>query len=892
MMSNSGFGSQFRSLLSRVATTALLTAAIICCCSARSQAQWNEDGNNNIHNTNSGNVGIGTTTPSEKLVVAGGNVVITTGNLGLGSSSMSTWTAQTSVIESLNTGIFFGQVRDLHLLSNAYHNSGWKYKSGGFGAANYFLYNGAHYWRVGPTGTADSAITWNDAMTLNNSGNLGLGAPAPSSYRLAVTGNSETTFPNGPTLIKLETSNALGANVGPGINFAGVHNGTTATTFATMSGVKENATAGNYAGRLVFGTRTHGAGAVDMTRMVIDSIGQVGIGTPTPGYKLHVHNGQINASGGLCISGDCKTAWSQVTGTPQWTTAGSNISYDTGKVSIGTETASAANMNIFSGESGATEYIGSVGYPELTLESSGGTELNFLSPNTGSGRIWFSSPVSNLAGGIMYMHDATLANSYMRFNAGGNVVRMTIMGDGNVGIGTTDPQSHLDVGSIGNTALTISRNDAGVAANDPIGTIQFWNNDAQLTTQKIFGNIQVKASSAVATDAAAGYMTFSTTGTAAGSIPSERMRIDAAGNVGIGTPTPGAAYRLDVQGGPINSALGLCIAGICKTAWSQVGGSQWLPSGSNDIQYSVGKVGVGIATPLYSLDVSGGVNGFRAKAATISASDTIATFENNTGIQAIVRGNGNVGIGTTTPGTKLTVVGNVAAEASSAATSGVALVGNDVSNGYLQLYDSTRVLKVSLASKAGTNSYFNNGNVGIGTITPTVKLDVNGNTNVVGNLTVNGTGNITAVGTIEGGNIKAKYQDVAEWVPSTHVLAAGTVVTLDPTKSNHVEASSKSYDTRVAGVISAQPGISLGEQGPGKVLVATTGRVKIKVDASHGPIQVGDLLVTSSVPGVAMKSQPIDVGSVQIHRPGTLIGKALEPLVSGQGEILVLLSLQ
>jgi hypothetical protein len=41
-----------------------------------------------------------------------------------------------------------------------------------------------------------------------------------------------------------------------------------------------------------------------------------------------------------------------------------------------------------------------------------------------------------------------------------------------------------------------------------------------------------------------------------------------------------------------------------------------------------------------------------------------------------------------------------------------------------------------------------------------------------------------------------------------------------------------------------------------------------------------------------MKSQPIDVGGMKIHRPGTLIGKALEPLAGGQGEILVLLSLQ
>jgi hypothetical protein len=68
--------------------------------------------------------------------------------------------------------------------------------------------------------------------------------------------------------------------------------------------------------------------------------------------------------------------------------------------------------------------------------------------------------------------------------------------------------------------------------------------------------------------------------------------------------------------------------------------------------------------------------------------------------------------------------------------------------------------------------------------------------------------------------------------------------------------------------------------------------VKVKVDASYGPIQLGDLLVTSDKPGMATKSVPVEIGGIQIHRPGTVIGKALEPLSKGTGEILVLLSLQ
>jgi hypothetical protein len=164
------------------------------------------------------------------------------------------------------------------------------------------------------------------------------------------------------------------------------------------------------------------------------------------------------------------------------------------------------------------------------------------------------------------------------------------------------------------------------------------------------------------------------------------------------------------------------------------------------------------------------------------------------------------------------------------------------------------------------------GNVGIGTSTPSAKLHVAGDVTVTG-------------------NIAAKYQDVAEWVEAPP-LEAGTVVIVDPLKPNQVVASSASYDTRVAGAVSAQPGLILGDKSDSKEMIAQSGRVKVKVDATRGAIRIGDLLVTSPTPGHAMRSRPLEVSGETMHRPGTILGKALEALPSGKGEILVLLTLQ
>ena len=309
---------------------------------------------------------------------------------------------------------------------------------------------------------------------------------------------------------------------------------------------------------------------------------------------------------------------------------------------------------------------------------------------------------------------------------------------------------------------------------------------------------------------------------------------------------------------------------------------------------------------------------------------------------------GNVGIGTTTPGSKLTVNTN------SASVNGTVSITPDGTNNYYAgnnhdalfvdgsllgphgSYTSAQVRLMRLRAQTGLDT-FTVGRHGDILVSPstnwlsyTLRLGSDANNSYYAGsdhdiLLINGSGlnahgvytgktvrplrvtnasggdafvisregNATFGGNVTvAGNIGAKYQDVAEWVPARQQMIAGTVVALDTENSNQVVPSNQVYDTRVAGVISSRPGITLGEAGKGKVLVATTGRVKVRVDATRNPIRIGDLLVTSDKEGLAMKSEPVLVGGRQMHAPGTLIGKALEPLARGTGEILVLLSLQ
>ena len=120
----------------------------------------------------------------------------------------------------------------------------------------------------------------------------------------------------------------------------------------------------------------------------------------------------------------------------------------------------------------------------------------------------------------------------------------------------------------------------------------------------------------------------------------------------------------------------------------------------------------------------------------------------------------------------------------------------------------------------------------------------------------------------------------------------GDLIAIDPSHPGTFRRSEKAYSRLVAGVFSTKPGL-LGMKSiadlPNKQLevpMAMMGIVPTKVTDENGPITPGDLLVSSSMPGYAMR------GTDAALLAGAVVGKALAPLLSGSGVISALISLQ
>jgi len=182
--------------------------------------------------------------------------------------------------------------------------------------------------------------------------------------------------------------------------------------------------------------------------------------------------------------------------------------------------------------------------------------------------------------------------------------------------------------------------------------------------------------------------------------------------------------------------------------------------------------------------------------------------------------------------------------------------------------------------------------VAAGMVVATISLRELGIPETASIFRVTSTGSVLTDGAFFGSDFRSASADVAEWVPVSEPVEPGDVLELDPNNPGHYRKAREQCSDLVAGVVSSAPGVILGSEpqtpdsglpAPDRALLALIGIVPVKVTDEGGPIQPGDLLVSSSSPGHAMRWDP---GS---GKSCDLVGKALEAFDSSTGQIQVLL---
>jgi|APGre2960657373_1045057.scaffolds.fasta_scaffold03139_2 hypothetical protein len=461
------------------------------------------------------------------------------------------------------------------------------------------------------------------------------------------------------------------------------------------------------------------------------------------------------------------------------------------------------------------------------------------------------SAAGNITGNYI-LGNGALLTSITGTNVTGTVANATFATSaGSAGTVTTAAQPNItSVGILSSVSITGNVNAS-----------QFVGNGAPLTT--------ITGANVSGTVANATFATSAGTATTAGTVTTA-----AQGNItSVGTLT-----SLAVTG---NTTSGNLLTGGQISAAGNITGVNLFGTIQTGSQLNITQVGM-----LSSLVVTGNVSGGNISTAGLISSTGTVTGGNLTT-------NGSVGIGTSSPSVKFQTVQTIADWTGdfknyTAGAYGlrVDLSGSSGSQAALQVYtaiDNGMIVR-------------NDGLVGIGTfsLAPSTRLTVAGAISATGAVTgaaLTGTSLTVSTGNITGGNIvngngngignigssttyfntvfakatSAQYADLAEMYVADADYPPGTVVDFGGVEE--ITQTVAPGSTAIAGVISTNPSyiMNSGQQGKHVLPVALTGRVPCRV---QGPVSKGDVLVSSTRPGVAQR-----IGTQ--YQPGCVIGKSL-----------------